>query len=115
MKKMISAALIFALVFSLCACGGTQTDNEIPKETNHIESETLEEVEIKPSVDLGITLEEMVDLISPAKEIKTFTTYDTEEFTISKAGTTSDGVVCFSLPEKNELSVVYFLSYAEAS
>ena len=115
MKKMISAALILALVFSLCACGGAQTDNEIPKETNHIESDTLEEVESTPSVTLEITLEEMVDLVSSAKKIKTFTSYDAETFTISKAGTTSDGVVCFSLPENNELSIVYFLSYAGSS
>ena len=229
MKKMISTALILALVFSLCACGGTQTEQNAQDKVYPIksESELMEEaVEIDPiifsttgeenglpgsifhfegkvksseefngtsylvittdngdlvlfspadvlgdaeyfkpllseedytmpqvgetaefyamyggfsgklemptfylganefladqyrnnaSETLEITLEEMVDLISPAKEIKTFTTYDTEEFTISKAGTTSDGVVCFSLPEKNELSVVYFLSYAEAS
>ena len=115
MKKIISAALILALAFSLCACGEVQTDNEIQEETNQTNAEAQEEPEDNPYETLKFTLEEMVELVSPAKEIKTFTTYNTEKFTISKAGTTSDGVVCFSLPEKNELSVVYFLSYAEAS
>lgn len=115
MKKMISAVLILALVFSLCACGEAQTDNRILEEKNQTDAEVPEEVENKPSETLEITLEKMVDLVSTAKEIKNFTTYDAEEFTISKAGTTSDGVVCFTLPEKNELSVVYFLSYAGSS
>lgn len=115
MKKMISAVLILALVFSLCACGEVQTDNEIQEETNQTDAEAQEEPKDNPSETLKFTLEEMVELVSPVKEIKAFTTYDAEEFTISKAGTTSDGVVCFSLPENKELSVVYFLSYAGAS
>lgn len=53
MKKMISAALILVLVFSLCACGKTQTEQDIPEKVYPIKSESklmAEAVEIDPII-----------------------------------------------------------------
>lgn len=53
MKKMISAALILALVFSLCACGETEPKQDAPGKIYPIKSESelmAEAVEIDPII-----------------------------------------------------------------
>ena len=60
-------------------------------------------------------MEELPAIVGDAKTLGEFITYETDDYTISKAGLTSDGTVCFSAPGEEELGVVYFLSYAGAS
>ena len=53
MKKMISAVLILALVFSLCACGETEPEQDTPGKIYPIKSESelmAEAVEIDPII-----------------------------------------------------------------
>ena len=50
MKKLIAALLAFAMLFSLCACGGTNDDNKTNDETKVVTDACGREVAIPETV-----------------------------------------------------------------
>lgn len=114
MKRLMIIVLSITLLF--CGCSSIETRSK--EETVELVTTTAP-VEIAPTeiapaqsiptVTLGITFDELVELIAPIQELNTTVTYRTDSFTIIKEGNDLSGIVCFAKPDNEELSTVFFL------
>ena len=115
--KRVTTFGIIVLLLLLVVCACNESDKAENKAVISIvptispTSEPTPDVTPAPkSKDIGLTLEEMLEVIKEECEIlNAFEVHDTADFTISRSRGGLCGCVCFSLPNEDNLCAVLFV------